>query len=97
MARRLSSTRSTPEEGPEKTLHKGRWGWFADVLQRPVSGASLAIFRMAVGVVMALEAWSLFQSSESTGGEVMLETYYTGEGIRFHLPYGIFEWLPLLP
>lgn len=46
---------------------------------------------------MALEAFSLLQPSASTGGKVMLETYYTGHAARFNLPYAWFEWLPVLP
>lgn len=46
---------------------------------------------------MALEAYSLCRPSESTGGKIPLETYYTGADITFSFPYEGFEWLPLLP
>ena len=72
---------------------RGRaWG-----LDRAVSPESLAFFRMAVGLVMLLEAVSLFLPSESSGGRSHLEVYYTGRGGDFHLPYAGFGWLPLLP
>ena len=66
-------------------------------LSRPVNGGSLAVFRIAVGLVMCLEAWSSFRPSWSTGGRIPLETYYTGPEVRFHLPYDGFGWLPVLP
>lgn len=73
------------------------WAKYVDSLAASVSGASLAIFRIAVGLVMTLEAWSLVRPSASTNGRVMLETYYTGADIHFHFPYAWFEWVPILP
>lgn len=67
------------------------------LLATPVSGASLAIFRIAVGIVMLLEAISCFRPSASTGGRVPLEVYYTGPDVTFSFPYEGFGWLPLLP
>lgn len=64
---------------------------------RAVSPESLALFRMAVGLVMLLEAISLFLPSESSGGRSHLEVYYAGREVTFHLPYAGFGWLPLLP
>jgi vitamin K-dependent gamma-carboxylase len=69
---------------------------FQSWLARPVNGASLAAFRIAVGLVMALEVFSLLRPSASTSGKVMLETYYTGPEVTFNLPYAWFEWLPFL-
>jgi vitamin K-dependent gamma-carboxylase len=71
--------------------------YFKSLLARPVQSASLAFFRIAVGVVMMLEAWSLLRPSASTNGRVMLETYYTGADVTCHFPYAWFEWLPVLP
>jgi len=64
---------------------------------RPVSGQSLALFRMVFGLIMALEALSLFLPSESTAGKVMLEVYYTGQNLGMPFPYPGFSWLPWLP
>lgn len=70
-----------------------RWsGWLA----RPVSGASLGVFRIAVGLVMFLEAWSSFHPSFSTAGRIPLEVYYTGAEVAFPMQYEWFRWLPLL-
>jgi len=71
------------------------WKRFNTLLARPVDGASLAFFRIAVGVVMMLESWSLLRPSASTNGRVMLETYYTGADVTCHFPYAWFEWLPI--
>jgi hypothetical protein len=59
----------------------------------------LAVFRMALGLVMALEAYSLCQPNPAaiSVGTTPLETYYTGADIHFHFPYEGFDWLPLLP
>jgi uncharacterized membrane protein YphA (DoxX/SURF4 family) len=72
------------------------WAKYVGSLAASVSGASLAIFRIAVGLVMILEAWSLVRPSASTNGRVMLDTYYTGTDIHFHFPYAWFEWVPVL-
>jgi vitamin K-dependent gamma-carboxylase len=66
-------------------------------LAQPVSGLSLAAFRIAVGIVMLLEAISFFLPSESSGGRSHLDVYYAGKDIAFNLPYPGFGWLPLLP
>src|SRR5689334_16854313 len=100
MAKKRSITQQPPRnpgEGQPRPVAPDRWTHFKNALARPVSGASLAIFRMAVGLVMALEAFSLLRPSASTAGKVMLETYYTGPDIKFHFPYAWFEWLPWLP
>ena len=82
-----------------------RFGWRARweswgralCLDRAVSAESLAFFRIAVGLVMLLEAVSLFLPSESSGGKSHLDVYYAGSEVTFHLPYAGFGWLPLLP
>src|SRR5262245_29222506 len=68
-------------------------------LAEPVNGASLAFFRIALGVVMALEAWSLTRPDAAaiSSGRTPLDTYYTGAEITFHFPYELFSWLPLFP
>ncbi len=73
------------------------WLRLKSLLARPVENASLAFFRIGVGIVMMLEAWSLLRPSASTNGRVMLETYYTGADVTCHFPYAWFEWLPILP
>ncbi|MCA9198369.1 MAG: HTTM domain-containing protein [Planctomycetales bacterium] len=66
------------------------------LLVTSVDGASLAVFRICVGILMALEGWSLLVPHDAaiTAG-TPLENYYTGSDIRFHWPYEGFEWLPL--
>ncbi len=75
----------------------GFWERFKSILSGPVDGASLALFRIAVGVIMTLEAITLLRPSLSSGGAAPLENYYTGPNIGFNFPYPGFEWLPLLP
>ncbi|MEY2409835.1 MAG: vitamin K-dependent gamma-carboxylase [Verrucomicrobiota bacterium] len=77
----------------------GYWQRFKDRLADPVSGASLAAFRFAVGLVMSLEAYALCRPNVAaiSAGTTPLQTYYTGADITFHLPYPAFGWLPLLP
>jgi vitamin K-dependent gamma-carboxylase len=94
---RSSETRTLANEKNAAEGFPARWNRFQFLLARPVNGASLAAFRIAVGLVMTLEAFSLLRPSASTSGRVMLETYYTGSDIKFHFPYGWFEWLPVLP
>ncbi|HXT41974.1 MAG TPA: HTTM domain-containing protein [Candidatus Angelobacter sp.] len=73
------------------------WMRFNSLLARPVNGASLAAFRIAVGVVMTLEAISLCFPSASTFGKTPLEVFYTGPNVKFTFPYEGFQWLPMLP
>jgi len=75
------------------------WESLRHVLGRSVNGASLAAFRIAVGLVMALEAYSLCRPNLAaiSTGKTPLETYYTGSDITFHFPFPAFSWLPLLP
>lgn len=71
--------------------------WLRGQLGRQVNGTSLAVFRICVGVVMLLEAFTLFRPSASAGGRSHMEVYFTGNAARFHLPYAPFEALPILP
>ena len=73
------------------------WAGFCSLLRTPVNGASLGIFRIAVGVIMALEAWILCHPSASTNGKVPLEMFYTAPEVKFHFAYPGFQWLPVLP
>ncbi|HKQ40689.1 MAG TPA: HTTM domain-containing protein, partial [Verrucomicrobiae bacterium] len=75
------------------------WARWKARLARPVNGASLAVFRISVGLVMALEAWSLVRPDPAaiSSGRTPLDTYYTGAEITFHFPYELFSWLPLFP
>src|SRR6266542_4613251 len=77
----------------------GAWNWerFKMILATPVHGASLAALRIAVGLVMALEAYSLCRPSAMVQGQTPLERYFSGPDIQFHFPYEGFNWLPLLP
>ncbi len=86
-------------DSPAPSGWRARWeSWGRALgLDRAVSGESLAFFRIAVGLVMLLEAVSLFLPSESSGGRSHLEVYYAGRDVTFHLPYAGFDWLPLLP
>ena len=72
---------------------------FRSLLARPVSGASLAVFRFAAGLIMALEAWALCRPSPDaiSSGNSPLTTYYVGPDIKFHFPYEGFQWLSMLP
>ena len=71
---------------------------FGNYLAQSVNGTSLAVFRIAVGVVMALEGYALLVPHDAaiTYG-TPLEHYFAGQDIHFHFPYGLFEWLPVLP
>ena len=77
----------------------GAWPRFRLLLATSVSGASLAAFRIALGLVMSLEACALCRPNRAaiSSGTTPLETYYTGPDITFSFPYEGFEWLPLLP
>ena len=75
----------------------GSWDRFKRLLAQPVNGASLAVLRIAVGSVMALEAYSLCRPSPSTAGQVPLEVFYTRADVHLTFPYAGFQWLPLLP
>src|SRR5262249_22548999 len=77
----------------------GQWERFKLRLPTPVSGASLAAFRVSVGLVMALEAYGLcrpYLSAVRTAA-TPLQAYYTGSAVEFNFPYEGFQWLPLLP
>ena len=99
------SKRSRPEDerpadlSPSPAVRQGWWAKYCALLAAPVSGASLGVFRIGLGLVMALEAWSLCQPNAAaiSSGNSPLQTYYTGTDIRFHFPYSGFDWLPLLP
>jgi len=87
--------RAVDEEGIPR-LSQG-WAWFCSYLSRPVNGASLAAFRIALGLIMALEALSLCRPSASTNGRIPLEVFYTGANVKFHFAYPGFHWLSVLP
>ncbi len=90
---------SSEEERNDEALPNspGVWAKFKLLLSSAVSGKSLAAFRVAIGLVMCLEAYSLVAPSDIIMGRTPLNTYYTGSEIKFNLPYAGFEWLPLLP
>ncbi len=65
-------------------------------LSKAVDGASLAVLRICLGLVMCLEAWSLTQPSGSIStGATPLQTYFTGTDVTFNFPYTVVGWLPL--
>jgi len=84
------------ESGFARKFVVRRWVRFKSLLALRVDAGSLALFRIAFGLVMALESYSLLRPSASTHGRVMLETYYTGADVTFNLPYAWFEWLPFI-
>ncbi len=88
---------SMPGDSASQSARTSRWtGWLRQWHQ-PISGASLGMFRIAVGFVLFLEALTLFRPSQSSGGHAPMQVYYTGSQVQFNLPYPLFDWLPLLP
>ena len=77
---------------------QGLWEQLTTLLATPVSGSSLAVMRIGVGIIMALEGYALLVPHDAaiTSG-TPLEHYYTGSDITFHWPYEGLEWLPMLP
>ncbi len=55
------------------------------------------MFRIGFGIVMFLEAMTLFRGSASAAGRTHMETYFTGAAGRIHFPYAAFGWLPTVP
>ena len=88
----ISSEAASPAKPPIPLWEKVR-----SLLSAPVNGTSLALFRIGFGIVMFLEALTLFRGSASSGGRSHMETYFTGTAGRFHFPYAAFGWLPTLP
>jgi vitamin K-dependent gamma-carboxylase len=80
-----------------KASQESLWGSCVLWLNRPADGGSLAVFRICIGLIMTLEAWSLCRPSASTNGAIPLQTFYTGQEVHFHFPYAGFHWLPILP
>jgi hypothetical protein len=70
---------------------------FTELLADPVSGASLAVCRIAVGLVTVLEVFSLCHPSQIVAGKIPAQIYFVGPEVHFNFPYYGFEWLPLLP
>jgi len=68
---------------------------FACHLSRPVHGGSLAMFRIAFGLVMAYEAWHLLAWPNFRTN--VLHILYTGPHVRWNFPYPGFEWIHPLP
>ena len=89
----------TPSSKQSPVVPRNVWARLQTRLTAPVNGASLATFRIALGTVMALEAYSLLRPNVAaiTSGLTPLQTYYTGPNISFHFSFEGFEWLPLLP
>ncbi len=74
------------------TLTRGRraGGQLSALLHAPVDGGSLAFFRMAMGVVMALEAYSLLVPDPVHN---LVQAMYTGPHVHWNFPYHGFEWV----
>src|SRR6516164_7555137 len=89
---------SRPRTSPaaQEQPYTSGWSWLQSKMAAPVNGSSLAAFRISIGVVMALEAWSLCRPSASSNGRIPLEVFYTGPGVQFHFPYPGFHWLPIM-
>ncbi len=92
----MKSQHAVLESPPVRT---SCWERMRQVMSRPVSGASLALLRIGVGLVMCLEAYSLWRPHHGSisSGKSQLETYFTGPDITFNFPYSALSWLPLLP
>src|SRR5688572_27821178 len=85
---------------PAPTVRRSfSWDEFKRLLGREVSGASLALLRIGIGLIMILEAYSLWKPNHGSisTGRSQLETYFTGADITFHFPFPLFSWVPLLP
>src|SRR5437868_12915498 len=72
---------------------------FTQWMNQPVSGASLALLRIGIGLVMILEAYSLWHPNHGSisSGKSQLENYFTGPDVKFNFPFALVWWLPLLP
>lgn len=92
----VSATGRAPDQAPGTGAPWSAWRAWHRLIHTPVSGASLAAFRIAFGVIMLLEAVSLCRPAPSANGAVPLSLYYTGPETAFMLPYVGFEWLPVL-
>jgi len=90
-----SNQSPAPVTAPFPGLHS-RWNQFCSYLNTPVNGASLAVSRIAVGCIMALEALSLCRPSAITNGSVPLQDFYTAPNVKLHFAYPGFHWLPVL-
>lgn len=65
-------------------------------LGSPVSGASLALFRIGFGAVQIFQTWE-FVRPISDGSMGTLEYLYTGKHVAWNFPYPNFEWVAPLP
>lgn len=66
------------------------WRHWLDWLGRPVSGLSLGVFRASVGLVLALAAWELLDTSS---GVSYLKRTLSGESVGWLVPFAGFEWV----
>ncbi len=70
------------------------WNRFKALLVRPVDGGSLAAFRIVLGLVLALEAYSLLRPRVVTN---WVRMFYTGPDVHWNVPFPGFAWLRPLP
>lgn len=76
------------------------WNRLLALLGTPVSGASLAVFRIVLGAVMLYEAYEFLKPSFyfwPQRGENLVYRLYTGEHVNWTFPYPGFEWVRPLP
>jgi vitamin K-dependent gamma-carboxylase len=97
----MSKTKAKAVAHKHVPVPKRRFSWdeFKRLLGVEVSGASLAMLRIGIGIIMVLEAYSLWKPNHGSisSGRSQLETYFTGADITFHFPFPLFSWVPLLP
>jgi hypothetical protein len=67
------------------------WSQFGDLLTQRVSPASLALFRIGFGLVMAYEAWYAFTWPSSSNN--FIQKLYTGPNVHWSFPYPGFSWV----
>ena len=95
----MSKTKPKTAKSAPPARRSFNWQEFKLLLGREVSGASLSGLRIGIGLIMILEAYSLWKPNHGSisSGRSQLETYFTGADITFHFPFPLFSWVPLLP
>jgi len=78
----------------QSALH-ALWKRFVELLSTQVDGASLAVFRIFVGLEVVLTAWSLLQAGGLPDVDyvVTVGAHFTSPPANWHFPYHGFEWL----
>ncbi len=74
------------------------WDRFHQLMSRPVSGASLGIFRLTFGTVIFYEGlYYLGFTWNNPTSTNYIDTFYTGKHILWNVPYPGFSWIKPLP